>query len=343
MTGLFALVALVSQSSPNTLSYQDGAFLVGGSGNTVVVPIRQPATDTAGLDRKNQRWSAQIAGKTLTFDSNGLTIAQGAKKSISRLSSVPTSGKIATKESNEALLKLVADGVRRLEVTALSGVEIIGTKAYLLARWEDKSRNPWLEALLVVDLADAKPQASLIDRLPGFSYAVGLVDDVLAAREDELWALSQKGSQFSLAKFKVGQPGPPAVVPLGPTVERARISPSGRYVWTHTSTRQRTVMIGYADIETQEFVQAAEVRGQVTGFFEPAYSRVKTAKGTALINLFTGAQWEIAADAAVRQTSAGLLVWAPSGEPKRATLHDPHGRVVSLWAQASPPSPPRGG
>jgi hypothetical protein len=146
-----------------------------------------------------------------------------------------------------------------------------------------------------------------------------------------------------LAKFKVGQPGARAVGPLGPTVERARISPSGRYVWTHTTTRQRTVMIGYADLESQEFVQAAEVRGQVTGFFEPAYARVKTAKGTTLINLFTGAHWEIAADAAVRQTSTGLLVWAPSTDPKRATLHDPHGRVVSLWAQAPPPSPSRGG
>jgi hypothetical protein len=336
MSGLLSFLALACQASPVSLTFRDGAFLVGGSGNVSVVPVRQAPSETPGLDRKNQRWTSRVADSVLTFDTSGLTIVRGGQRSVTRLSSVPTSGKVATKESNEALLKLVADGVRRLEVSAMSGVEILESKVYLLARWEDKDGQTWLEALMVIDLAEPRPLARLIDRLPGGSFAAGVVDDVLASQDGELWALYKKGSQFGMARFKLDQPGPPATVMFGPVVERARISPTGRFVWAHSSTRHGTVVIGFVDMESDGYIEGAEVRGRVAGFFEPAVAKVRTSAGTILVNLATGAQWQAPSDCAVRQTPAGLLVWAPPSGPKRAALHDPHGRILATWVQAAP-------
>jgi len=330
MFGTFIFSAVVAQVTPPSVTFDKGAFKVSGGLGQEVVSIDGLKGKTDVVDRSKGRFKLSSAGKVVTFDSAGLTISEKGRSAVSKMAGVPTSGKIATKESNQVLMQMVADKERKLEVSALSGWELIDKTLYMLFRWEDTAKKPWLEALMKIDLTEKKPLARLVGCFEGLSFANARVEDVLIRRADKLALLSNKGETFGVSKFSLD--GKTSTFDsLGVSVGKAKFNDDDATAWTLTPTDYGTNIIGVADLDQSGYHVVSEIRGKMIGVSAPGYARYKTAVGLRMVNLLTGAQMDVQPESGQRQTANGLLMWAPATNPKTATLFDPSFRKLAEW------------
>ncbi len=329
MVSALLLLTAFGQATTPKLTFQGGAFVVNGASGPekVLLSTARPAT---GLDRSRGRLTLTLEKKTVTFDARGLTFAVKGTNYTNRLQAVPVSGKIATKESNEALIRAVKDGSRKLEVSALSGWAVQGKELFLLVRWDDKSGKPWLEALVKVDMGSPRPKPDLVGKFDGLSYARGVVDDVLRIKDGTLWFLAGKEDSFGVASMKTD--GSDAVHKrMGDPVAKAELLPGDSTAWTLTPSAYGTSILGFATLDKNEYHLVAEVRGQMRSIVPPCLAEYRSANGEEVVSLRTGALTSMDANAEWRATSSGLLCWWPAKAPTKAVLYDDDFRKLATW------------
>lgn len=330
MIGVCLVGSLMAQATIPKVSFQDGAFLVTGALGSEIVPIGSKGSASGPVDSKSGRFKLVVGSKTVIFDSKGLTVSMKGWSTSSSLKAVPTSGKIATKESNAELMGFVKSGERKLDVSAVSGFELRGTDLYLLARWDDKAHRPWLEAVMKIDLASKRPQASLLGRFDAISTATGRVDDILFERGGDLAILGNKGGKFGLAEFSIDGKST-RFTELGPAVGKARLFGGQKTAWALTATPYGTNILSLVDIDRLSCETLGEIRGKMLSINNPGLAKYKAPEGTRMLNLLTGSEIPVETDSDQKQIENGVLVWSPSKKPTEAILLDSSFRRLALW------------
>ncbi|MBS1723605.1 MAG: hypothetical protein JSS66_11695 [Armatimonadetes bacterium] len=334
MLGAFLLSVLAQQANPPKVTFQDEGFVVSGALGTEIVPLAPKKKLADPVDRSKGTFVLIVKDTKVVFGNKGLSLSRKGFSSTNDLHLVPTSGKIATKDSNAELIKLVAAKKRKLSVSALSGWEAKGEKLVLVARWVDADKKPWLEALIGLDLTEKKPAPHLLGKLSAASFAQGTVDDVLVARGDKLGLLGNKDGKVGLCRFAWNGTGQ-EFVPYGKAVSKAKLDDGGAQAWTLTATPYGTNILGLLDLDEGTAHEVAEIRGKMKAV-ESMCAVFDTGKELRMVSLSTGAQIPLKPDATVRQTANGLLLWAPGPSPKSAALYDQSFRQLTTWT--APPN-----
>lgn len=336
MFGAILLSALAGQAVPPKITFDATKFKVTGALGTDVVALASQRKVASPIDHSKGRFQITVAEKTVTFDAKGLTISTKGHAATSKMTGVPTSGKIATKESNEHLIQLVSEKKRKLEVSALSGWELIDKSLLLLLRWEGSDKKPWLEALMRVDLTEKRPQAKLVARFDGLSFAQGRVDDIMVRRADKLAILANKDDSFGVSRLTPdGKKS--EFEKLGPAVSKAKLCEDEGSAWTLTPTEYGTNILGVAELDQSSYHVVSEFRGKMVGVFSPSYARYQTVAEQRMVNLLTGAEMTVDRSSGQHHTVNGLLVWTPAVNPRTAALYDPSFRKLATWVYTAPP------
>lgn len=328
---------LWTQNGPPKVALESGSFVVEGAGGKESVPLVSAKKKMLGINPINQNFQIVLGGKNLLFDGKTFKISsKGTKPLISQFKEIPVSGKIATKESNEALMKLVREKKRTLEFSAISGWESIKKDLYLLLRWDDSDKKPWLETVVKFDMTQSAPKPKLIGRFEGMSFAGGKSDDILTLRGPNLAILANNETGFGMARLSLDG-STASFKRLGNAVGKARMSAEGDVAWTLTPTSYGTNIMGIADLDQNDYREVSEFRGKMTEIVFPSYAKYKTDNKNSLINLKSGASMDMKDEFGQHPTSSGLLVWTPSRNPKEAYLLDPSFRKIAVWSASSAP------
>lgn len=338
MFGTLLVGSLAVQLIAPKITFQDGAFLVTGALGSEIVPVSTAAKSPDPVDRSKGLFRLVVGSKTILFDAKGLTVSQKGGSVTSRLRAVPTSGKVATKESNAELMKLVGEGKRKLDVSALSGWQLNGHVLYLLFRWEGTDKKPWLEALMRVNLEEKKPQAAFVGRFKAMSSATGIVDDVLFVQSERLAVLGNNGDKFGLALMTTDG-AESDFDEYGDAVAKSRLMENGTSAWTLTPTQYGTNILGLADLDKHTYNVTGEVRGKMVSIKAPGLARFRSVKGVKVLNLMTGSEMTVEPDSEERQLTNGILLWAPAKNPARAALYDGSFRRLTVWAMPAVAKP----
>ncbi|MCW5936552.1 MAG: hypothetical protein KIT11_04515 [Fimbriimonadaceae bacterium] len=329
MLSSLALLA-IGQSASATVSFSDGKFIVSGSAGRVLVPLAvEPDPLVAG--RSTDSVTLKNGQVTVSFSKQGLKLTGPGGTRSTTLKEVPVSGKISSRSSNSELMAKVKAGERRLEVTGLSGYELMGDDLYLVARWAGKDGKTWLETLLRVESSgSAAPTATLVGKLPGFTTGRGVVDDVVGSRFGRLVVPTNRDGKLGCAEIAPDGNGP--WTPLSAFVSRALPSADGTKVFGIVATGHKTFLVGFGSVnEANSYHTSAEISGTVMGFYDPHYLAYRNADKVNLVNLSTGATLELTPDSGFRYSSYGMLVWRPEKAPIFATLYDGSFRPTAYW------------
>lgn len=331
--GLLASVILAQPTVE--LSFQDGNLLLKSAGRTLTVSTQQfQAPPMFPADRI----ALAFGGKEVTFDDKGMGVVTAGGTAYSRFPDMAVSPRAFSQEEIAETQRQTASGQRQAGYSSLSGYEYVGSTLYLLLRWTDKDRKPWLEVLAAIDMAEPVLQPRLAARMPAISYASGMVDDRLALRGGRLEAPAAKEGSWGLMSMALDG-GEPAFKAMGPAVGSVRVLEGGARALVQTTTPYGTTLAGLADLDAGSTRLSVEVRGAVRGFLEPRYLRWTDGARPVLTNLETGAELRPAWDTAFAMTSFGLLAWSPALAPERASLMEPEAfRSLANW-NAAPPNP----
>ncbi len=332
MTAVALLLCLTAVQTPSKITIQpfQDDFVVRAGLKKFIVPMRldRPKPPMAVVFRKNKNFAV--------WDERGLSLRFGKKLVSYKLKEVAVSPRVFDRDEIRANLELFKQGKRSQEADALSGAKRIGNEAYFLVRWDDAAGTPWLEALVKVDLSDAKPEWKLLGKFEGISLARAAIDDRLMlhngflaviASKDKEWGESFYSSGLKAFGFKKMGTG------LANFTEQRTFA--GLFV---EKTAYGTLVGGAIDLETGKRKEVMEVKGTLK-FIDgdlPFLAVVGDVSGAHLRNADSGAEIVLPASSAVRRTGAGVVVWSPIVKPSRAWLYDPvRWSVLATWDQAA--------
>ena len=121
-------------------------------------PSREKAVDHVAYRRDN-RWAV--------WDDRGLTVRDGAKVMSKKLGGISVSPRAFAHDEIVNNLSLFKSKKRTKDSDSLSGSTRLGTKCYFVPRWTARDGNTWLEALVMVDLAEANPKPKFLGNFKG--------------------------------------------------------------------------------------------------------------------------------------------------------------------------------
>jgi hypothetical protein len=325
------LLLLAGQTAGPTLTLDKVGFTAVALGKTAKEPLVAAAQTT---DRVTYRKDDAFA----VWDSRGLSIRHGSFVMSSRLVEVAVTPKLFSREEILETQAAIATKDRKKEASALSGSRRIADEAYFLLRWDDKAGKPWLEALVRVNLSQAKPKPELVGKFEGRSMAKGAIDDklVLIGTSPAAFTKNADGS-WGLATFDRLKKEF-AFKTLGQSLLDA-VTLSPRLALAMEKTDYGKVRVTRMDLVTGARRDLAELSGE-PAFLDaglPPLVRVPTNLGPALRNLETGVQMNLPAKPVVRRTPAGIIVW-PEGKPELGALYSPERflRLATVGKVAAP-------
>lgn len=343
MSALAALFAIsLSQQPAVTLDFRAGTFVMKSGDKTVRVPARpaeapKKPTTTVYMDRAAFRKDDAYA----VWDSRGLNIRKGERLKTTRLPEIALSPRIFTQDEIAYTRLMIALNLRQPWATGVVGARRIASKAYFLVRWDDSEGNPWLEALVSVDLSEAKPRWVLCGRLDAFSKRAQGDDNSMLAIEGRASWIAIKEDGFW------------GTVTWVPPEKKLDWKPMAKDLTSFTlrsptiasftqKTPYNSTLLGRADLKLPASRFLMETRGQVRLLdnFSPWLALAHEENGIWLHNLESGAKFRVPEPAGMRRASFGLLVWTPPDKPAFATLYDVERfDKIASWDASSPPKP----
>lgn len=334
LAAAIALGAPFAFARDATIDWTTGAFQLRVSGRQYDVPVREAARVPMAVS-VNRRWAV--------WDERGLTSRDGEWTHSTRLEEVAVTPKLFSKSEIEANVAAFAKGERKRGATRLTGYALIGTIVYAEGQWVDQSGAVWLEALVKVDLNQERPKASLVGRLPGRTFdapepiasvqgRLGVVKVVEGAWGIALWSPTESPDEAGVeSEFR----------PLGRGLTHFAWGAPGRTLVFVEKTAYGTYLAGRADVTTffrRNLTESRSVTSVISG--EPAVVRLERERGFVLRSLETGAEMAVAADAGLRSTPHGVLVWTPSTTPEQAALYEvARWRGLASWVKPKPRPP----
>lgn len=321
-----ALASLAAQTPKVTLAYFQEHFIIRDGAFNESAPLKLPA-QTPKLSTLFRRNSTFVV-----WDERGLTVRVGPKVKSTKLADIALSPKAFSRSEILFTESEIKKGRRSREVSGLSGAVRVGTRVYMLVRWEDQSGKPWAEALVQVDLTDRFPEPKFLARPPVMSMADQPIDTQLfildgqisyVARGGGKWGLNQLNLKDDRLSFDELGGALESYVPLEPVAKKVQPPSNSGYFVERTS--YGTTVAGRVDLRRRERKTLAEGRMKMRFLdaLEPPCLVQSTSNSATIRNAETGAEFDLPVPCSARRTSRGIVVWTPIDDPKKAWLYDP--------------------
>lgn len=283
-------------------------------------PAKETSTDHIAY-RRNERWAV--------WDSKrGLTVRDGDKVSSSKLGDIAVSPRAFTRDEILKNLDLIQSKKRTKDSDSLSGSMRIGTKCYFVPRWTGKDGATWLEALVMVDLAEPTPKPKFLGRFKGFSSAYKPIDDKLFIVKDQLAIVAKQGDTWGLSSFDDSM----TTFDFSPLGSNLISYFRGGYFVEASS--YGTNIVGQIDLATGVRKNLFETRTKNVELNDGSALAVVRSRDTTVIkNLRTGGQVTHSANAYVAPIDNYVLVWTKDSKTT-AWLYEP-GRWTALATAAN--------
>lgn len=276
-------------------------------------------------------------GRYAVWDRRGLTVRAGKYVVSTHFEAVPTSPKFFTREEVRGNLDDFKSGKLLRSASALSGSLIRGDIAYFLVRWTKADGSTWFEALAQVNLGAKKPEAVIIERQIGTSFATQAIEDRLMSLGDRLGVVARTESDWGIATFKPASQAA-SFVPLGKNLHGYRPL-SGTAIAFAEISASGTKKVGRVDLVTKKRVELLESRDfdHLVPGDGPMIADLAVGDRHFLRTLGSGAELPLDPDTGVWRCSYGVIVGLPSAKPRRASLYDPvTWRVLASWSPTRP-------
>ena len=329
---LIWMLAGVATGAPRTsLAFADDAFVVSHGSVTERIPLEAvKATPRGKIEFRSD-------ATFVTWDERGLTVRVAAHSTSTRLKQIPTSPRLRTHDAIVGTLDAVRTGKRSLDARAVSGSRRFGKTVYVVVRWEDGPGQPWLEALVSVDLSAATPVPKAIAVLPGLSFSSAQVADNLVAGPTGVSMLLRAGTSWGLWSYRPDTQQSDFHV-LGEGVKYASaVSPElAAFV---EKTDHGTFAAGTVDLATGERADTAEAPSlwrMLDAKSPPVAEATDDAGARVLAELSSGAMFDLPDGASVRRAGGNVLIWQGGQHPTRAWLYDPTGWKPVAWWRDKP-------
>jgi hypothetical protein len=312
-----------------TLRFSQDNFIVSDGKKNITVPIDDPASNPA------KAISFRKGATFAVWDERGLTIRVGRKVFSTKLPEIAVSPKMQERSAIKANLPLFASGKRSKSASAISGAKRVGSEAFFLARWDDSDGKSWLEALVKVDLDSPTPEWKLVGRYAGLTLARKFIDHQLILRDGALTAIVRKGDEWGRGFYS------PVVDAFGYKAYgkglvdfQAKRDLTGDFV---EETGYGTIVAGKMNFETEERTEMLESKAiTLVDSREPMLAIVANGTQKAIRNADSGAEKPLPADAVVKRTPLGTLIWAPAAKPTQAWLCGTESFTTEAeWTQAA--------
>lgn len=317
---------LLALALPPKVSFRDGVFTVSDAGATVQVP----AARNLPHDAAKGTFETAASGLTVRFGPNGLEAGRGGQLRRLSLAAFVASPKLLSAEEIRAVAGALRRGERSAEPAMLCGYETVGSRTFLLLRWQKPKGDPWMEAVAYVDAAETSPRVAALGRLAGLSFAKPKADDRLHLWNGKLAAATNSGGRVGIATIGLdGANG--AFQEFGPAAGGCAWSPG---LTAAVVTRPLEGGWSYAElvsVESGQRIAAREFRGQVADLLPEGWAKLALESGPVLANLATGAEVRLAPNTGIAHTALGLLAWSPASRPQSATLYDANCRSQAAW------------
>ncbi|MBI5707180.1 MAG: hypothetical protein HZC36_09360 [Armatimonadetes bacterium] len=331
-----ALLVASAWASPiqtSTISFRKGTFTVRTPIGSTSVPIAeskrqatQPTSTNVNriLFRKDDAYAV--------WDSRGLSIRKGKQALTTRLQGLSVTPKLFTTDEILANRACFALGLRSPFASKISGAKRVGAAVTLLARWEDFSGAPWLEALIEVDLAEPKPHVQLLGAFEGLSVGPegerlrldGTMLAALTRRADGSWGKATWDPRLARFDFQA----------MGENLaDFAFLGPQSGYAYERTG--YGSTLLSRFHFPTAAKRTLMESRGEIKLLDpkEPWLALAREENGLWLHNLDSGSKVLLPSGGLVRRTSLGLFVASPLPKPESAALYSlDRFERVALWS-----------
>lgn len=318
MLGAYLLLCLPLYQEPvdkPTLRYFQETFVVRVGTRRAEVPLQLPKEKPvlSVSFRKNKNYAV--------WDDRGLTIRIGKAAKSTRLEAIATSPKALDRDEIVKAVDLIQKKERTAGATALSGARRVGNLVFFIARWEDKKGNPWLEALVSIDLTEDTYHPKFLARLPGLTLAEKPIDDRLFILNTRMSAVIRKGDLWGLATYEP-EAGAFEFKQIGQRLES--FQPISSRIGTFIEKTDYGARVGgRVDLQTFARKNLVEAKGAVrfTDQSDPLIALISKGNDIRLLNTDTGAELDLLTSVSMRRTSLGLVVWSPYKDPRRAWLY----------------------
>ena len=329
LTSSLALIATLLQGpTTTTLSRSGSAFVVNDGNQKFTVPLERAGTkpSTAVVFRKGESYAVWDKER-------GLSIRVGKQITSTWLPQLPVSSRLFDEAEMKANEEKVAKGELKPNATALAGSARIGDVTYFLVQWRDKASEPWLEALIKVDLADKKPIPELVGSFDGFSVSRAPIGDELASNADDLMLVARQGDTWGISRFR-RRTRAFAFDVLGARLARST-NIAARTVVVEESMSYGSTLLARVYLPNGTRRNLLEVRGSIrlVDTQEPVLAQVTDNTGMTLINLDTGAEMRLPGQSHIERTPLGVIIASPVDKPTSALLYDPsRWDRIALWS-----------
>ncbi|HLK13630.1 MAG TPA: hypothetical protein VKT78_02395 [Fimbriimonadaceae bacterium] len=322
---LWVLAGAVLHAPKTTLAFAEGAFIVTRGKTAEHVPIDppKPSPRTKVEYRSDQKF--------VIWDERGLTIRSGSHAKSTRLRAIPTSPRLRTHDAIVGTLDAVHAG-RKLEAAAVSGSRRFGKTVYFVLRWEDRPGQPWLEALVSVDLSESDPAAKAIAVLPGLSFSTVQIADNLVAGPKGVSVLIHEGTQWGQWSYRPDTQQTEFHI-LGEGVKYAAAVSADVAAFIE-KTEHGSFAAGTVDLVTGARADAAEspTRWRMLDAKAPPVAEgTNDGGGHVLAELTSGAVFDLPEGADVRRAKDTLVIWEGGKRPTKAWLYDPTTWKALAW------------
>ena len=298
----FVLSALLQTQTPSLPSLQ----VVGNKINVTINgkvesvdadedPGKEKVVDHIAFRRDN-RWAV--------WDNRGLTVRDGDKATSTKLGEIAVSPRAFPHEEIVKNLDLFKSKKKNKDADSLSGSTRIGTKCYFLPRWTAKDGETWLEALVMVDLAETNPKPKFLGTFKGLSSSYKPIDDKLFVVKEQLAVVSKQGDTWGLSSYDEGQ----STFEFNPLGSNLISYFRGGYFLESTS--YGTYIVGQIELASGNRKNLFETRSKTVELTDgSALAILRNKDNTIIKNLRTGGQVTHSANAYVSAVNNYVLIW----------------------------------
>ena len=259
--------------------------------------------------RRDNRWAV--------WDNRGLTVREGENVKTTKLGDIAVSPRAFPHDQIVKNLDLFKAKKRSKDSDSLSGSLRLGTKCYFMPRWTAKDGQTWLEALVLVDLAESNPKPKFLGIFKGLSSSYKPIDDKLFVVKDQLAVVTTQGDTWGLSSYDEPQSSF-EFNPLG-----SKLVSYFRGGYFLESTSYGTNIVGQIELASGNRKNLFETRSRTVEMTDgSALAVLRTKENTVIKNLKTGGQVTHSPNAFVSTIDNYVLVWTKNSRTT-AWLYEP--------------------
>lgn len=306
-------LALAAMQPKYELQFKDGTFTILGAKSEAVRAIR-PAPKASEI------FAFELSGTWVVWDKRGLTIRKGDYVRTTKFADYATSPKLFSKEQILETSARIGSKIRSKEASGICGHEIIDSTLFLAIQWRESTGQAWMQTLVKINLAEAKPWATLVGKLNGLTLSQAAVADDLHSVDDHLVAIVTNQESWGVFSFSIKEDFG-RYQELGKHLKRATVRPGETSALFIEDTQYGPERAGLIDLKALTRKPILESRGMLDfPSIEPPIVSIEQPTKAALRVPSTGLQVEFAKDTKFVSGDAGIIAYSPADKPQRAVL-----------------------